>query len=605
VEARWKLAGVFALTLTTTAVSVGFNFLGRDFFNSIAEKNPEEFQRLLSTYFLAIAGGIPIFVLRDFYKQRLALSWRKWMTGDFVGQYFDERAFYRIQSGGLVDNPDQRINDDITAFTATALGFTLVIFNSLIDLVSFSGILYSIYPPLFVFLLVYAVGGTWLTVKIGSVQVGLNFEQETREANFRYSLMRIRENAESIAFYGGESNEKRILLERFSSALDNLGNLIVATRNLDFFTSGYKYLITFLPAAFVAPLYFKGEIEFGVINQSASAFNHILGDVSLIVFQFESLAGFSATIERLVQFQDVLTTNKNESAVMGEQACADRKDASVSKDPSRSFIELDEYPEPSLDLGDGSVEMLPLLNVQELTLQTPNRMNTLVERLDVTVDAGDSLLIVGPSGTGKTSLLRALAGLWRTGSGSVQRVGNSLDEAGAPAPSSVFFVPQRPYMVLGSLREQLLYPTWTECMLEDDTLCTPLPSDATLAAVLEEVRLSKLLDMEGGLNSAVDWSSTLSLGEQQRLAFARLLLAKPQLALLDESTSALDTDNEKHLYSLMKAAGITFVSVGHRPSLVQFHKRVLRLNVIDGDGLGEANGLKWDVVPADQHVLMN
>jgi len=242
-NARWLLAGVVALTLGTTAISVGFNFLGRDFYNSIAEKKPDDFDRLLKTYIAAIAGAIPVFVLRDYYQEVLVLKWRGWMTERYVEKYLDKRNFYHIQTGSVIDNPDQRIVDDIASFTSTSLGLTFTLLNAGIDLVSFSGILFGIYKPLVAVLFVYAAGGTVVSAKLGKPLVGLNFTQEAREADFRYGLVRVRENAESIAFYAGEAAERSALVGRLRRTLDNFGDLLVATRNVDFFTSCYRFLI--------------------------------------------------------------------------------------------------------------------------------------------------------------------------------------------------------------------------------------------------------------------------------------------------------------------------------------------------------------------------
>ena len=245
--ARLLLAGVVALTLGTTAISVGFNFLGRDFYNSIAEKQPDDFDRLLKTYVAAIAGAIPVFVMRDYYQSVLTLRWRAWMTERYVEKYLGDRNFYHIQTGGVIDNPDQRIVDDISSFTATTVGLAFTLLNAGVDLVSFSGILLGIYEPLVAVLFVYAAGGTLISAKLGQPLVGLNFQQEAREADFRYGLVRVRENAESVAFYGGEAAERGALVARLRAAVDNFGDLLVATRNVDFFTSCYRYLVTFLP----------------------------------------------------------------------------------------------------------------------------------------------------------------------------------------------------------------------------------------------------------------------------------------------------------------------------------------------------------------------
>ncbi|ACO65758.1 ATP-binding cassette superfamily, partial [Micromonas commoda] len=567
---------VVCMTLGTTAISVGFNFLGRDFYNSIAEKNPEDFDRLLKTYIAAIAGAIPVFVFRDYYQQVLTLKWRGWMTERYVEKYLDDRNFYHIQTGSVIDNPDQRIVDDISAFTSQTLGLAFTLLNAGIDLVSFSGILFGIYKPLVGVLFVYAAGGTLISAKLGQPLVGLNFNQERREADFRYGLVRVRENAESIAFYGGEAAERSGLVGRLRAALDNLGDLLVATRNVDFFTSCYRYLVTFLPAAVVAPLYFKGEIEFGVINQSSSAFSHILGDVSLVVYQIERLASFSAVTDRLGQMTEVLNG-----------------------------------PASRLRIDRESPERLRLAG---LTVRTPGAYGAqrppLVTDLDLTLTSRSSVLIMGPSGAGKTSLLRAVAGLWEQGAGEVRWA------AAAPRDPGLYFLPQRPYLVLGTLRQQLLYPTMMEfqCGVAG---CAPKPDDAALIDALDRVNLGYLLrrgtstnahpkegetrlgsdvdewsELAAGLDAVGDWSSILSLGEQQRLAFARVLLARPPVALLDEATSALDAANEARMYSLLRDLDdVAYVSVGHRGSLLGFHEQVLRL---EGDS-------SWRVVSAEAY----
>ena len=412
---------------------------------------------------------------------------------------------------------------------------------------------------------------------------------------------------------------------RLQVALENLGDLLVSTRNLGFFTSYYRYLIVLLPAAVVAPLYFQGDIEFGVVNQGSSAFQHILGDVSLVVYQFGSIAGFSAVVDRLGEFNEVLEKSSDgmggvTAAAMatpstdGDSEAALEAAARLALANAAALEEAGEFrvtgtgllaeslPQvlegrgeeegesgderhrkaesggegaagPSVRIEDNAC-LGPLLAVEDLSLVTPETSLPLVRGLDVTVAEGESLLVMGPSGTGKTSLLRAAAGLWRSGEGVVHR------RVSDPARlyHDVFFVPQRPYMVLGNLRRQLLYPTWTEdANIDTGGEERRKPSDADLQAMLESVLLSALLQREGGLDAEVDWSGVLSLGEQQRLAFARLLLARPRLAVLDESTSALDLATEERLYRMLAAAGVTCLSVGHRPSLRAYHARVLSL----------------------------
>ncbi|XP_072999269.1 ABC transporter D family member 2, chloroplastic isoform X1 [Typha latifolia] len=636
VQARLRLAAVFALTLGTTGISVGFNFLGRDFYNALANKDQEQFTKQLLYYLGSFAGGIPFFVLRDYARETLSLRWRSWMTTYYMERYFKNQTFYKIQSQTLIDNPDQRIVDDLSSFTGTALSFSLIFFNAAVDLISFSNILYGIYPPLFIVLLVYSIGGTAISVFLGKGLVTLNFMQEKKEADFRYGLVRVRENAESIAFYGGEGNELQLLLERFRTAFENLSQLLISSRNLEFFTSGYRYLIQILPAAVVAPMYFSGKIEFGVINQSVSAFNHILSDFSLIVYQFQAISAFSAVIDRLGEFDDLLDENQSSSA----------SEHDTTEGINILFKENDI---PSSLGSNGAVpqtDCCKLLEIHSLTLQTPRSRNVLITDLFLEINDKDHLLVMGPSGSGKTSFLRALAGLWNSGNGNIifyvkgdqelqlsgsagidsskstngMKKDEELQSSKNRRASNVFFLPQRPYMVLGTLRRQLLYPTWTDGILPlrdspqnsgslpflsqvpmtSDVIDKPkMPTADDLVRVLEVVRLGDILSRFNGLDSIYEWSSVLSLGEQQRLAFARLLLAKPELVLLDESTSALDETNEAHLYRQIEAAGITFISIGHRRTLYSYHKRVLHISKFDSRN---NSGRNWHVEPIKASV---
>ncbi|KAI8462678.1 MAG: ATP-binding cassette transporter [Monoraphidium minutum] len=744
-EARWKLAGVVALTLATTGVSVVFNFLGRDFFNALSERDAVAFQLQLYRYLGGFAIGVPVFVVKRYFQARLSLEWREWMTARLLSQYFTDRSFYQLQAGQLVDNPDQRIAADVKTFTETALSLSLTLLNAVIDLVSFSGILYTIYPPLFAALLAYSIGGTAASIALGKNLVSLNFNQEAREADLRYGLVRVRENAESIAFYGGEGSEMRALIQRLRGVVSNYSSLLISSRNLDFFTSFYRFVIQLLPAAVVAPLYFQGKIDFGVINQSQSAFNHILSDVSLVVYQFEALAGFSAVVDRLGEFSEVSDIklrhvftvegeegdgkegagggkegegeggaagalaaaaegaavgaavgavaangggtgangggNGGAAPARGGRRTAASAEAAAEAGPGGiTIVHLGPVPAGSGSGGGGAGDLL--LELRGLCISTPDGVSKLAQNLDLEVRSGESLLIVGPSGAGKTSVLRALAGLWQAGSGAI--LSHGLPGLGDPGcqPGSVLFLPQKPYMVLGSLRDQLLYPTWSERADQNDSgggggaSAVPPPSDAQLEEALTRVQLGGLLDrcraataaaagraaataaaaaaaaesaaagdgapaamaaggagasggagISGGggggspLDCAADWGALLSLGEQQRLAFARLLLTAPRLALLDEATSALDTTNEALLYKarararggggrghrsacLMSRAvldaGVTLISVGHRPTLVRFHRRVLQL----GPPQGPAAGAAWSVATAEEFAGM-
>ena len=409
--------------------------------------------------------------------------------------------------------------EDIRSFTRTSLTFLLVILGSLMDLVSFIGILWSKSIPLVGVVLGYSLVGTAITVLVGRRLVRLNFNQLRYEADFRYSLVRVRDNAESIAFYQGERPELARISDRFRGVLKNFNLLIGWQRNLSFFTTAYSYLPVVLPYLILFPLYFGGQIEYGDMVQANFAFTQVYAALSLIVSQIEQITNFAAGVERLSTFADAIAPDP-------------------AKVPGIASREADRFA------------------ADHMTLLTPDRSRTLITDLTVALGGRDNLAIVGPSGVGKSSLLRAIAGLWTQGAGAVER----------PPLSEIFFLPQKPYMLLGSLRDQLLYPRLDREVAEDE-----------LRSAFEMMRLQELPQRVGGFDVELDWADVLSIGEQQRLAFARLLINKPAFAVLDEATSALDAENEANLYRRLQHMGIRYISVGHRSSILDYHDRVLEL----------------------------
>jgi len=526
-QAKWRARGLLAivllLLLTVNGLNVGISFIWRFIDTALAGKDASTFWRYIALYAGIMVVGTPIVVFYQYLQQKLGLAWREWLTQNLLHKYFQHRAYYNINASEGIDNPDQRLAEDVKAFTSNSLSLLLVVLGAVITLISFTGVLWSISSMLSSVLLLYAVVGTVLTVVIGRRLVEINFNQLKREADFRYGLVHIRDNAESIAFYRGEGQEAAQVGRRFMEAVRNFDLLIGWQRNLDFFTTGYNFFVRVLPYLVVAPIYLAGRTDFGTITQAAIAFSQIFSALSIVVTRFEQLTAFAASIHRLADFVDQLdvsTTQRQEASTID-----------VVVDETR-------------------------LALQRVTLQTPKAQKTLVHELSVAVQPGEGLLIVGQSGSGKSSLLRAIAGLWHTGTGCIVR----------PPLEAMFFLPQRPYMILGSLRDQLVYPN-----LRSDL------SEATLRAALTQVNLADLPERLGGFEAVLDWADVLSLGEQQRLAFARLWLSQPRYAMLDEATSALDVANEERLYQQLQTTGMTFISVGHRPSLVKYHHHVLEL----------------------------
>lgn len=528
--ARGLLAVLLLLSLSVSGLNVIISYVGRDFMTALSKKDAEQYFRLLWIYGSVFVVGTPIVVFYRYSRELLGLYWRQWLTNSFLDKYFQNRAYYEINLRDKIDNPDQRVSEDIRSFTTDSLFFLLIILSSIINLFAFTGILWSISPLLAGILVVYSVVGTTVTVLFGKRLIGLNFQQLKKEADFRYGMVHIRDNAESIAFYRGENQESGEVKRRFGDAMRNYNLLVEWQRNLGFFTQGYDYIIIILPALVIAPRYFAGEVEFGVISQASFAFSMVLNAISIVVDQIYKLSAFAAGVNRLATFSESL------------------EDTTEAQSGTTKIDTVE----------DGS------LSLEHVTLLTPRYDRALVKDLIAAVKPGEGLVIVGQSGTGKSSLLRAIAGLWNNGTGRIVR----------PKLEDMLFLPQRPYMLLGSLRSQLLYPDASQEV-----------SDEKLYEVLKQVNLANLPERVGGFDVVLDWADILSLGEQQRLAFARLLLTQPRYAILDEATSALDIKNEERLYQQLQETGTTFVSVGHRSSLLKYHDQVLELE-------GEA---KWRV----------
>lgn len=529
-EEKWQARGLLALLilllLGQTAFAVLLNEQTGEFTSALAARDGGRFWQAIWLALGLLIGAVPTYACFYWVRDTLGNRWRRWLTHRFLQRYFDHHHYYALNAQASLDNPDQRITEDINTFTLRSLFFLLILIGSAMQLAAFSHVLWGISRTLVYFLAVYACAGTFITLRVfGKPLTGLNFRQLRREADLRFGLVRVREKAEAIALYRGEPQELQRIRHRFASVYDNYRQLIRGQFLLNLFQYGYSMLTLVLPSAIIAERVLAGELEVGMAVRAAGAFTAVLGAISVIIDNFESLSRFAAGIERLDGFSRQLD---------GE--------AGATPHAPASRIE--------------SVEGVAGLVLEKVTLQTPGAERVLVRDLSLAVEPGSSLMVVGASGCGKSSLLRAIVGLWDSGSGKILR----------PHPDEILFLPQQPYMLLGSLRSQLLYPQRERQV-----------SDRELLQLLERVNLPDLAGRCGGLDAEIDWEKTLSMGEQQRLAFARLLLMRPRYAILDEATSALDLANERQLYQLLMECDTTLISVGHRSTILAYHRQVLEL----------------------------
>lgn len=528
------------LLLGYTQLSVLLNAQQGNFVTFLAKKDADKFWQSVKIFLIILVVYVPLFAGFSYIQNKLGIYWRRWLTNHFLNKYFNNRSFYNlVNSRADIDNPDQRISEDINSFTISSLSLFLVIVSSVLQVIAFSAQLWGISQNLVYFLFIYAIIGSLITVFVyGKTLVKLNFEQLKREANFRFGLVRIRENAESIAFYRGENQEINQLKKLFTDLFNNFNRLIVWQELfLGIFSNTYEFLPILIPTIILAPTILSGDLDVGKLTEAIGAFMRVFYSLNIIVSRFQFLTSFVAGIDRLYTFADYIDTPEVTNGRVNH---------------------------PTID----TIEPSETLALQNLTLETPNYQRTLVENVSVELQSGQGLLIMGASGCGKSSILRAIAGLWNSGTGAIKR----------PKLENILFLPQRPYMILGSLRDQLIYPSTETTLTEED-----------FQKILELVNLADLAERFGGFNIEKDWESLLSLGEQQRLAFARILVNKPPYVILDEATSALDVKNEESLYQHLENTETTYISVGHRPTLTKYHDLVL--NILDDQ--------KWELKKAE------
>lgn len=533
------LVGAIALTLGSVGLEVLFNDWSRRFYDALEKKDEAAFWREITTFSWLAALFIIAAVTRYIVSPYLRLRWRRWLTGRYLAHWLDGRGYYRIELERTIDNADQRIAEDLRQLGEYTMTLLLGFISAVATLISFLFILWQLSGPLSlkpigldieipgymaIAALLYAIIGTVLANLVGRRLISLNFMKQRYEANFRFGLVRVRENAEGIALYNGEQREMDMLNMRFADVFRNGWRVLFTEAQLTLYQAGYAQMAIIFPYLVTAPRFFAGAITLGVMMQTASAFGQVYTALSFFVNNYTAVAELRAVMDRLQGLQTASDKKPATAIAVGPQAGA-------------------------ADIG-----------VEGLTLDLPNGQ-PLLANTTLALPRGRSTLITGPSGSGKSTLFRALAGIWPFGSGYVH----------VPAAARVLFLPQKPYIPIGSLRDAVKYPD------EHSTA-----SDGEIVAALTAARLGHLA---GRLDEETHWTNILSGGEQQRLAIARALVFKPDWLFLDEATASLDDATEAAVYGALKERlpQTTLVSIGHRPSLRQWHERRLEMARTPGE----------------------
>lgn len=536
-KAYLLLSAIVVLTLGVVFMLVQLNQWYNTFYSALQNYEKDKiFAELF--HFTWLAFIYIILAVYAFYLQQvLIINWRRWLTNAYIDEWLKNKTYYRLQMfGTATDNPDQRISEDVRLFVEYTLKFGIGILKAFTTFVSFVMILYQLSGPLDFTVagqpvsipgylvwtaLLYSAAGTWLTYKVGNKLVGLNFIQQKYEADFRFSMMRLRENAESVAFYSGEGHEGNVFKKRFGALLENFWQIIKKQKQLTWLGSWYSQIAIIFPLVVSMPRFLAREITLGGLMQIAGAFGRVQDSLSYFVDMYSSIAEWQAVVERLTGFGLHMRQ-------VGEKE--------AQKDLRRITGKT------------------PEIRVRDLTVELPDG-GAVLQDVTFTLQPGVNVLIKGVSGSGKSTLLRVLSGIWPYVKG----------EAQLPPEERLMFIPQRPYLPLGTLREALLYPG------------TEKRSDEDLKALMEACSIGYLYEK---LPEEADWSHVLSIGEQQRLAFVRALIYKPLWLFLDEATSALDEETEEKVYTLLEeeAEATTLVSVGHRSTLNKYHQNMLYLD---------------------------
>lgn len=518
-KASLLLVLLVGFLLAVNSLNVVNSYVGRDFISAIEHRDRHSFVLQAWLYIAVFAASTVVSVLYKFCEERLALLWRGWQTEQLLDHYLAHRAYFHMEQSGELQNPDQRIAEDVRNFTTSTLSFALMMLNAGFTVVAFSGVLLSISPRLFLVAVLYATAGSLIAVWVGRRLIGLNDRQLDCEADLRNELVQLRENAEAIAILHGESSVRQRLGQRLQQALANTRRMVAVNRNLGFFTNGYNYLIQIIPALLVAPMFLDGEVAFGVITQSAMAFSMLMGAFSLAVTQFTSISSYAAVTTRLAKLVEAI-----------ERAA----------EPPGTGIKLCEDDDH--------------LMFQRLTLRMPEG-RVLLRELDLTIPYGLRTLIASSSGHAKLALFKATAGLNVDGEGQIVR----------PESGTLLFVPDQPYLRKGKLRDLMVYGS------------TDPISDEAIHATLKLLNLDSMACSPAGLDVERDWTHVCGLSERARLVLARVLLARPRFVFLDRLSTALDPALAEHSLQLLTQMGISYIVLGRPGDALQLFDAVLNI----------------------------
>lgn len=511
-RAKLLMAGLVILLFTINGLNVLNSFVGRNFMTAIADRHVSEFARQAVFYLLVFAGSTIVSVFARFTEERLALLWRAFLTGRAVNLYLTDKAFYRLDVSGKLSHPDQRISEDIRAFTVTTLSFLLMIFNSGLTIVSFSGVLLSINPVLFAVAVLYAASGSLLTIRLGRRLIKLDYDQLDKEASFRAGLLQARENAEQIMLSGSERQMKSFLSTRLDDLVANFRVITSVNRDVGFFTTGYNWLIQIIPALIIAPAFFRGDIEFGVITQSAAAFAMLVGAFSLIINQFKSISNFAAVVTRLSTLSEAIENSQR----------------SVSTE-----IQVHETQEQ--------------LSYEKLTILSARDGSTLLRELTVAFPSGARVLVTCSREDQGNALFGATAGVAYPGSGEILR----------PAGERIRFLPREPYLPPSTLR-QLLAPAANAEI-----------SDERISILLAEFGLERISSAEG-FQQEVEWHTVLTQREQQLLMLASMCVAKPHVILLERTEVMVGWDTLFRIITRFADDGVACVHIGNAADILAY-----------------------------------